>query len=1116
MVGGNVGNTVEMPLEDSRAGTLGYGRIPTGLVSTATKGSLYFDGATSFLTVANDTDFQLGTSDFTVEWFQRLSVDTEMPTLFSQGAFANTGLAITQTTSFSTQSNLLQPGDPIFVWPASSIVSTNTDVSKVIDGFSTTKYLNASRYDAGLIVRPSTQTIVNRVGFTTANDRPESDPVLFTIEGARDIVTTRTETVRGFVAVYPPTGISITAMATSGDDIYVGGNFTSIGGISATSIARFHSLTSTWTALPGLGNSTNVIFPSGTDVYVGGTFGIRRYNTLNGTYSSLGAGGPQGTVQSIAIDGGVLYAGGIFTTISVNTGTVTANRVARFTISTSTWSAMGSGLNERASAMTVIGTKLYVGGLFTSAGGVARNGIAVWNISTSAWESAGNSFNWVLSMASSGTDLYVGTDGQGFHILSTSSSSWTSNTPVFLTTIWNITVTNDFIYAVGVTNGRLDRISSQWSNLGQYNHGTGFTPNSFASVFLNGQFYTGGSTQSGGGAIQLAYMAYYDPFILTTFGGPVYSALYEPIAINLSTNCTTTRNSRSFSANLSNTTPYMAYRIRFPQLRDDLMASSLLQLAELELEGSSLLHRAQVVLNGSTMINAPVGPAVERWSHYALQRQTNTISLLQDGRFVSSFTFSYNFANQTDPLYIGRMKDMYNPVSTILTTVPATGISAFSTQSGGILQSIGSDAPTRKGTVWSTGVNPTILLSTQQAYTGLSMAGSFPNTMTGLEPSTLYYARSFATSVAGTGYGNQISFVTNPWSPYVSTLSLPNKSTVVGLSTAFVTATGTIISTNGSTVTTRGFVWDTNSTPTIALSTKTTEVGLFDLGFFSTPITLLNSTALYYLRAYAINGVGLTYGNLVQTVSITQPFLQLNTIATYLRNYFADFRNPNYYTYGCDGDATYINDGGGDMYDGGNFTTPWLRSGTTYVSNSGSPTNFPFRVSYAQTTAAVVDTDLSYVSLGYTAGAVIATQPLTVLSARSTTGPIGWQIGGNSGADGGGILASGFLYNNVTINGFTVYAFYRQTYNAGDPSHCNVFILLGHPNWGSVFGSVATFADPVINGGCGGYLFASGTSQNVLAIQTLLSKSGGVLVTASECQTVVTNFTQRVRESLGY
>ena len=64
-------------------------------------------------------------------------------------------------------------------------------------------------------------------------------------------------------------------------------------------------------------------------------------------------------------------------------------------------------------------------------------------------------------------------------------------------------------------------------------------------------------------------------------------------------------------------------------------------------------------------------------------------------------------------------------------------------------------------------------------------------------------------------------------------------------------------------------------------------------------------------------------------------FEQLATIATYLRNYMADFRNPSFYTYWLDGNGFHINDGGSDMYDSGNITTPWLRSGTNYTGAGG-------------------------------------------------------------------------------------------------------------------------------------------------------------------------------------
>jgi hypothetical protein len=254
-----------------------------------------------------------------------------------------------------------------------------------------------------------------------------------------------------------------------------------------------------------------------------------------------------------------------------------------------------------------------------------------------------------------------------------------------------------------------------------------------------------------------------------------------------------------------------------------------------------------------------------------------------------------------------------------------------------------------------------------------------------------------------------------------------------------------------------------------------------------------------------------------------QPYTQLSTIATYLRNYMSDFRNPNFYTYRLDGDGFYILDGGLDMYDNGNITTPWLNNGALFTGTTGySSAAYPSAITYTNTATTVIDTDLSYISLGYIQAA--ATQnatyhPLTVLSSRSVTGkPVGWQIGGNSGADGGGTLASGLIYSGTNLSGFTTYAFFRETYNAVDPSHCNLFILLGHSNWNSVFGNVISFgAQPVSVGGCGGFLYTSGAStSNILSIQTLLSKQSGVLVTSGECQTVVQNFVRRIKESLNY
>jgi hypothetical protein len=256
---------------------------------------------------------------------------------------------------------------------------------------------------------------------------------------------------------------------------------------------------------------------------------------------------------------------------------------------------------------------------------------------------------------------------------------------------------------------------------------------------------------------------------------------------------------------------------------------------------------------------------------------------------------------------------------------------------------------------------------------------------------------------------------------------------------------------------------------------------------------------------------------------VTQPYTQLNTIATYLRNYMSDFRNPSFYTYRLDGSGFFINDGGLDMYDSGNVTTPWLSNGATYTGTTQySLAAYPSAITYTNTATTITDTDFNYISLGYIQFNVTQNatyHPLTVIGTRSTNGkPVGWQIGGDSGADGAGTLASGFIYSGTNLSGFTTYAFFRETYGAIDPSHCNLFILLGHSNWGSVFGNrISAGGIPVNTGGCGGFLYTSGaTTSNILAIQTLLSKQSAVLVTSGECQTIVQNFVIRIKESLGY
>ena len=62
----------------------------------------------------------------------------------------------------------------------------------------------------------------------------------------------------------------------------------------------------------------------------------------------------------------------------------------------------------------------------------------------------------------------------------------------------------------------------------------------------------------------------------------------------------------------------------------------------------------------------------------------------------------------------------------------------------------------------------------------------------------------------------------------------------------------------GASVTARGVCWSTTTGPTIALSTKTSDGS--GTGVFTSSITGLTAVTLYYVRAYATNSSGTSYG----------------------------------------------------------------------------------------------------------------------------------------------------------------------------------------------------------------------------------------------------------------
>lgn len=202
----------------------------------------------------------------------------------------------------------------------------------------------------------------------------------------------------------------IYAITIRSNDVYVGGQFTSAGGVNATNIARWDG--TNWSAVgTGVDDVVYALALNGSDLYAGGKFstvgGItaKHIAKWNGTsWSAIGAGlGDPGSVRAIAFLGSDLYASGDF-----HFGSII--NIARW--DGVNWVQLSGDLgtiSDTAYAMAVIGNKLYVGGTFLTANGLDAKRIASWN--GSSWSSVGIGITaasvGVFTLVADGNNLYA-------------------------------------------------------------------------------------------------------------------------------------------------------------------------------------------------------------------------------------------------------------------------------------------------------------------------------------------------------------------------------------------------------------------------------------------------------------------------------------------------------------------------------------------------------------------------------------------------------------------------------------------------------------------------------------------------------------------------------------
>jgi len=183
----------------------------------------------------------------------------------------------------------------------------------------------------------------------------------------------------------------------------------------------------------------------------------------------------------------------------------------------------------------------------------------------------------------------------------------------------------------------------------------------------------------------------------------------------------------------------------------------------------------------------------------------------------------------------------------------------------------GASQVSQRGICWSTTTEvPTIAGSHTDDG---SCIGEFTGHLSFLSPATVYFVRAYAINSTGIAYGNIMKIRTEAGAlPFVLT------SQVADVHATSATAEGQIISEGGTPVTLYGFCISTNLYPTRDNHSLNFQGN--PGGIFSSALQNLTQLTKYYLRAYAVNGAGIEYGNQVSFTTLAAPVLPVVTTDT--------------------------------------------------------------------------------------------------------------------------------------------------------------------------------------------------------------------------------------------
>ncbi len=217
-----------------------------------------------------------------------------------------------------------------------------------------------------------------------------------------------------------------------------------------------------------------------------------------------------------------------------------------------------------------------------------------------------------------------------------------------------------------------------------------------------------------------------------------------------------------------------------------------------------------------------------------------------------------------------KVEEPQNPP--VVITNAASEIKLMTAIVSGEVTEEGFSAATERGFVVSEkNSNPSV--SDQKALSGYGK-GPFSIVLTKLTPNTKYYFKAFATNTKGTSYGEVQSFTTTDY-------KLPSsKIESIKYVSYYIAEINGLVDDEGEGIVTEcGFVLKTSSQPTINDIKVQVSSGK---GAFGTLVRGLTPNTKYFVRSYAINEKGVSYGNEISfnTLDFSLPSFSISPIIT--------------------------------------------------------------------------------------------------------------------------------------------------------------------------------------------------------------------------------------------